>query len=296
MKRLVLCLLVALGLPMCAATHLAAAGPPTTISGSTMGTTFEIKFGEYYGPWSIDRKKIDSRLGEINARMSTYIDDSEVCRFNRAAANEWFPVSADTAYVVKRAQEISRQTDGAFDVTVGPLIRLWNFGAGAGAGSGAAITTLPADSEIEAVRRIVGYEKLEVRENPPALRKSVAGLEIDLSAIAKGYAVDELARILDEKPVKTYMVEIGGEIRVRINGTYHWKIGIESPIVDRRLAHKVFFLDETTSLATSGDYRNFHEINGRRFSHTIDPQTACPVDHNLTSATVNTPDCLSADA
>lgn len=287
----VLSLLVVSLLAMCGLTLFA--GAPTSFDGETMGTTYEVKFGNAYNTKS---GRVETRLYQIEARMSTYLDDSEVSRFNRAPANEWFPVSKDTAAVVKRAQEISRETDGAFDITVGPLVRLWNFGAG----SSDAKTTIPDPATIKAVRGVVGYNKLQVREEPPALRKMVAGLEIDLSAIAKGYAVDEVARILDKAALDRYMVEIGGEIRVRQGkgegeGEGAWRVGIEAPIAGQRRLQSVFLV-ETGSVATSGDYRNFYEIDGKRYSHTIDPRTGRPVDHDLVSVTVHTPDCISADA
>lgn len=269
------------------------AAPLTTLRGATMGTTFEIKIRDEIASVDNVRQQIKVRLDEINARMSTYINSSEVSQFNRTAPNEWFPVSPDTATVVTRAQEISRQTDGAFDITVGPLVRLWNFGVDASDAAAA----IPDKAAIDAVRGIVGYEMLEVRNDPPALQKRVADLQIDLSAIAKGYAVDEVARILDDAGLSSYMVEIGGEIRVRNTDAGSWKIGIEAPITGERRLQSVFVLDaDTTSLASSGDYRNYREIDGKRYSHTIDPKTARPVEHLLSAVTVNSPDCISADA
>lgn len=266
--------------------------PLTIISNSTMGTRYTVKIVGVVDSQSIETL-IEQRLSQIDARMSTWKEDSEVSRFNRSAANEWFPVSRETAAVVRRAQEISLETQGAFDVTVGPLIRLWNFGAD----SSNDVNTIPSADEIARIQELVGYGKLEVRDEPPSLRKTVDGLEIDLSAIAKGYAVDEVARVLEENSVSHFLVEIGGEVRVRgkSSGGSAWRIGIEAPIAGERRLHTILSL-EASSLASSGDYRNYREIDGRRYSHTIDPSTGWPVDHELAAVTVATPACLSADA
>jgi len=268
------------------------AASSTFVRGSTMGTSYEVKY-RGAAPGASVKQQIAARLDTINAHMSTYIADSEVSQFNRAEANHWFPVSADTAAVVMRAQEISQQSGGAFDITVGPLISLWSFGAGAAGPR----TSLPSEAELDNVRAISGYTRLEVRSSPPALGKAVAGLHVDLSAIAEGCAVDERARILDTAGVQSYMGEIGGEIRVRNESASHWSIGIEAPDATQRRLHSVVLLDAaTTALASSGDYRNFREIDGKRYSHTINPQTARPVEHLLTAVSVNANDCISADA
>ena len=263
-----------------------------TLTGPTMGTRYVIKYVGGAEPEQIE-SRVTTRLERINALMSTYLPDSEVTRFNNAAADAWFPVSAETFRVVNRAQEISRQTKGAFDITVGPLIRLWKFGVH----SKGTVTELPSASEVLRARAITGYEKLEVRSAPPALRKQVAELEIDLSGIAKGYAVDELCQILSVVGASSFMVEIGGEVRVhgKKPDGLAWRIGIETPHADKRDVHQVLKL-ENTALATSGDYRNFFEVGGRRYSHTIDPATGRPVNHRLAAVSVTEDTCISADA
>lgn len=264
----------------------------TEISGPTMGTSYHIKLLDVRDPSAI-QAQVDERLAEINALMSTYISDSEVSRFNRAAADQWFSISAETLKVIELAQSISRQTQGAFDITVGPLVRLWNFGSHAEPGT----FSPPDEKEIRTVLQAVGYEKLEIQQDPPALRKTIDGLEIDLSAIAKGYAVDQIAELLLGQQVTDFMVEIGGEVRVaglRPDGN-RWRIGIESPEVATRRVETVLGLDDQ-ALASSGDYRNYHEHDGKRYSHTIDPRTGRPVEHELASASVVSDNCATADA
>ena len=266
----------------------------TVFTGMTMGTTYSIKVvnlpaGANQGEIE---QAIESRLDAINAAMSTYLDDSEVSRFNRAAADEWFPVSESTADVVGAALRVGKMTDGAFDVTIGPVLKLWHFGAGS-----AKEKKLPSNEEIAQASKRTGYSLISVRTSPPAVKKSREGVTLDLSGIAKGYAVDEVARILEEEGIVDYMVEIGGEVRgkgINANGV-PWRIAVERPVAGRRSIQRVISLRDT-ALATSGDYRNFFEIDGKRYSHVIDPRTARPVEHEVVSVTVVAEDCATADA
>ena len=176
-------------------------------------------------------------------------------------------------------------------MTVGPLVNLWGFGPAGRPG------VVPTDEAVAACRARVGYGLLEVREEPPALRKHRADVYVDLSAIAKGFAVDEVARLLEQRGVRGYMVEIGGEVRTRgrkPDGGL-WRIGIELPVADSAEIACAVELDGR-SLATSGDYRNFFEQQGRRYSHEIDPRTGRPVEHGLVSVSVLADDCMTADA
>lgn len=234
---------------------------------------------------------IKAELEDVNQRMSTYISDSEVSQFNQSRSTDWIEVSPATLLVVARALELSNATDGAFDITVAPLVSLWSFGPEA------KVEELPDESEIESARSMIGYQHLEVQDSPPALRKAVPDLSIDLSAIAKGYAVDQVSRALLDLGVTAFMVEVGGEVRTHGQSPRQqaWVIGIESPVPGRRgIEHRVE-LDQR-SLATSGDYRNFFVVDGKRYSHTIDPRTGRPVEHNLTSISIIADDCMTADA
>lgn len=271
--------------------------PPTeavrSLFGTTMGTEYTVRVVEPTGELDLTvlQQQIDRRLEAISRQMSTYLPDSEISRFNRYEGRDWFPVSAEFVRVVAAGLEVSRSTQGAFDVTVGPLVNLWGFGP---AGRPAVV---PADEAIADCRARVGYDRLEVRAEPPALRKRQADLYVDLSAIAKGFAVDEVAGLLEQNGVRGYMVEIGGEVRTRgrkpDGGS--WRIGIERPVATAREIQWVVELDDR-SLATSGDYRNFFEQQGRRYSHEIDPRTGRPVEHGLVSVSVLAGDCMTADA
>jgi thiamine biosynthesis lipoprotein len=261
--------------------------------GRTMGTTYHVTVTGEPLPNAVElQAALDQLLVELNRQMSTYDPESELSRFNRSSETTPFPVSAATARVVARALEIAERSQGAFDPTVGPLVRLWGFGS---AGRRA---TLPTDAEIEELRSHVGYQRIAVQFDPPALIKTDPRCELDLSAIAKGYGVDVLAEHLRSQPgVAGYMVEIGGEVRTwgtKPDGT-HWNLGIERPDpASREIGFTIRLFDE--ALATSGDYRNYQVLDGVRVSHTINPQTGRPITHNLASVTVLAADCMSADA
>lgn len=284
----------------------------TLASGSDEATT-RIE-GQCFGPirfqvtlaGSVDDSTVETvsqavqrRLDEINERMSTYLSESSVSRFNRHQGLDWFPVEEETARVVSLALSISRQSDGAFDITVGPLVAAWKFGAAAPGESsgGAGESNVPTGEAIDLLLQRVGFEKLEVRADPPALKKSVPGLEIDLSAVAKGYAVDEVARVVRELGQRSFFVEVGEEVRAE--GQHPagrpWVCGIEKPLEDQRVIDlRVPVINR--SIATSGDYRQFRMINGKRYAHTIDPRTGYPTDGDVALASIAVEDCAVADA
>lgn len=271
------------------------------ISGPSMGTVYHIRFGTPLGKQSaVDLQAlITERLDEIESSMSTYRPDSEISRFNVSRAGDWFPVSREFAQVADTAQEISRSTGGAFDITVGPLVELWGFGPRSRASGDRDSSSVPSAEEIATTRAGIGFSHLEVRRDPPALRKGARPkLQIDLSAIAKGFAVDAVAELLESRNISSYLVEIGGELRVgsaKPDGS-PWRVGIESPDDDRRTIYQALALTKT-ALATSGDYRSFFISDGQRFSHLIDPRTGKPVrDAGLGSVSILAPTCQFADA
>ncbi|MBK6286819.1 MAG: FAD:protein FMN transferase [Gammaproteobacteria bacterium] len=261
--------------------------------GDTMGTTYHVTVVE--PPRRLSQpaagEGVDAALQQVNALMSTYRPESEVSRFNAAPPDAWFAVSPETLDVVETALEIHALSAGAFDITVGPLVDLWGFGAGA---KGA--DRVPSEQDIARAAARVGSAALSVRREPPALRKS-AEREIDLSAIAKGYGVDRAALWLEAAGVANYMVEVGGEVRTAGNNPdgHEWRIGIEAPELMRGRALAAIAVSGK-SIATSGDYRNYFERDGKRYSHTIDPATARPIEHGLASVTVVAQDCKTADA
>ncbi|MDR0611755.1 MAG: FAD:protein FMN transferase [Planctomycetaceae bacterium] len=252
--------------------------------GMTMGTDYSVKVADFVkgtnpDVWKNIETLIQQRLDEIDRMMSTYRTESEVSRFNNSDSTDWFNVSKDTAEVVHIALEISQLTEGAFDITVAPLVELWGFGAN----RQHILTINNLEEKTNQIKPKIGYDKLEVRLHPPALKKSIPELRIDLSAIAKGYAVDCVAELLEENGFVNYMVEIGGEVRCRGNkgAAGDWMIGIEKPfIVSTNEFHglqRKLRIDDR-ALATSGDYQNYREIDGIRFSHVIDPRTGFPIE------------------
>lgn len=263
------------------------------ISGPTMGTTYSIKVAA--PPKGIDdaavRRATDEILDRIDRSMSTYRVDSEISRFNSATSTEWFDVSSELAIVVDTALHVSQQSGGAFDITVGPLVAAWGFGA-----SGEPID-LPDDARLSEIRAHVGYEKLHVRLNPPALRKDDPGLSVDLNGIAPGYAVDLLAHEFESMTIKNFMIDIGGEVRAqgRNASGQLWRIAVERPIDAEPEPYAILQLDNA-SVTTSGEYRHYFDRNGRRYSHTIDPRTGRPVSHDLASVVVIGSTSMDIDA
>ncbi len=275
----------------------ASAGAEETAGGATMGTSWTARWhGTASDTDPVPSREVSDELSRIlervNRLMSTWRDDSEVSRFNASRSIDWFEVSPETARVVSRALEISVASGGAFDVTVSPLVELWGFGSGGQRDA-------PEAAQLQAARRLVGSSKLTVRARPPAIRKSDPGVTIDLSAIAKGYAVDLLGEYLESVFVSGYLVEVGGETRVkgsRPDGTA-WRIGIEQPVAGLRRVRSVLSLGgPRRGVATSGDYRNRRTVAGRVVSHTLDPRSGRPIEHALAAVTVVAADCMTADA
>ena len=262
-----------------------------TISGPTMGTTFQVKIVQSEITLSADvlEREINTRLEEVNRQMSTYRDNSEITQFNRSRSTDWFGVSSDFAYVLHIAREISTWSDGAFDVTIGPLVNLWGFGPNA------IPDHIPSPDSIATYRALVGYKKILIDLSAPALKKELPEIYCDLSAVAKGFGVDRVASYLDSLGINHYFIEIGGELRTK--GHNHlrqlWRIGIASPAGPGEL-QKALALNNM-SMATSGDYHNYFERDGVRYSHTIDPRTGRPITHALASVSVINKSCAYAD-
>jgi thiamine biosynthesis lipoprotein len=288
-----------ISIPLISALLLAACGDSddgdrlVDISGATMGTTYAVKLYDTVGVVHAGtlQSEIDALLERINDQMSTWRPDSELSRFNQSTGSDWFSVSAETARVVEAAQSISTLTRGAFDVTVGSVVNLWGFGPDGGRAGP------PSPRQIETAMKRVGYGQLSVRASPSALRKQHPDIYVDLSAIAKGFAVDELARLLDARRISSYLVEIGGELRARgdkPDGS-PWKVAIERPVPGERSAQSIVELRDA-AIATSGDYRNYLEKGGRRYSHTVDPRTGRPIAHGLASVSVIAVSAMRADA
>lgn len=286
-----------LGLAACLAllvTACAAPPPPVAeLTGPTMGTQYSVQLSPPPDDDTLAmlRLRIDERLRDINTVMSTYVDDSDLMRFNRAPSTDWQEVPDELVELVRRAAQVSRGSDGRYDVTTGPLVNLWGFGNAGDRDSP------PTDAETSAVLQRIGYAKLQWRDDPPALRKLQPQIEIDLSSIAKGWAVDQLGELLTAQGVDDFLVEIGGETLARgtkADGTL-WRIAIERPSDGARVAQGRLSAP-ALAVATSGDYRNYFEHNQRRYSHTIDPRSGQAVHHRLASVTVVADNVTDADA
>ncbi len=258
-----------------------------------MGTTWTVQLPETLPDRDLEdiRLRIVAILDGVNRLMSTYLEDSQVSRFNRVDVTQWFPVHTDVMVVLREAQRVNQITTGAFDITVQPLMDLWGFGRHK------RTTEPPSEQTLRKVRESVGFDKLQLRGEPPAIRKTIPELTIDLSAIAKGYAVDKVADFLESLGALHYLVEIGGEIRAKGRNAQNqpWRIGVERPTPGVREAHRVFAVGET-GVATSGDYRNFIDLGERRYAHIIDPATGYPVPLSESAVTVIHPQTMTADA
>ena len=254
-----------------------------------MGTAYSVMWPEQSDVQPQDAKqKIDALLLNINAQMSTYQTTSELSRFNQAKAPYTQEVSPEFAAVLNLSSQIHSLSQGYFDISVGPLVNLWGFGPDK-------LTQLaPTQDQIEKAQSVIGLSAIELKGQ--ALTKT-ADRYLDLSAIAKGFAVDEVADLLDSLGLNAYLVEIGGEIRVKGNKAagLPWKVAVEAPDFSERRVQKILSLKDV-AMATSGDYRNYFEDNGERFSHSIDPFTAKPVRHKLASVTIIDTNCARADA
>ena len=261
-------------------------------SGPTMGTTYHMKVVGF--PLSEQDKKniqieIDRRLELVNDQMSTYRPNSELSRFNQSVAVTDFEVSADTAKVVLEALRLNELTKGALDVTVGPLVNLWGFGPDNRP------EKIPSAQQLLDIKQRIGIEHLSATAT--TLSKDIDGLYVDLSSIAKGYGVDVIADYFVSLGIENYLVEVGGELR--INGVnargIDWQVAVEKPTASNQSVQQVIAVGNN-AIATSGDYRNYDELDGERFAHTIDPVTGKPIKHKLVSVTVIHPSSMTADA
>ena len=259
------------------------------LSGSTMGTTYNVKFvaSETLEPDALQRE-VNALLVNINQRMSTYITDSELSRFNQLRSTEKFPMSPETLSVMSEAVRLGALSDGVLDVTIGPLINLWGFGPQSRP------ETIPSAGDISKAKSISGLDKLLLGDG--WARKTEPELYVDLSTIAKGYGVDRVAELLERYHLRNYLVEIGGEMRVSGNKASDtpWRIAVEKPVSTERAVQKIISIGNN-AIATSGDYRIYYEEHGVRYSHLINPHTGYPIKHNLVSVTVVHPSSMTAD-
>ena len=252
------------------------------IQGQTMGTAYSVKYED--AQHRNFKSGVDSLLEVFNQSLNHYLPDSEISQFNHGDSLHFtlpyfYPV-------LKRSQEVAQVTDGAFDPTVAPLVNAWGFGPEGG--------ELPDSLAIDSLRQLVGFDKISF--NRERVVKRHPGVQLNFSAVAKGYGVDVVAEYLRKKGVNNMMVEIGGEVVARgVNARGEvWRIGIDNPEQPGRMTVAITLDDQ--ALATSGNYLNFYERDGQKYAHTIDPKTGYPVQHSVLSASVITRDCMTADA
>lgn len=255
-----------------------------SITGLVFGTIYNITY-QYDGDL---KPEIEAELKRFDQSLSPFNDSSVISRINR---NE--ELVADSFFVkcFNRSMEISRETKGAFDITIAPLANAWGFGFKKGA--------FPYSSMIDSLRQITGYEKVHLEDGKVV--KQDPRIMLSCSAVAKGYSVDVVAQLLERKGIKNYMVDIGGEVVVKGKNPKDglWRIGINKPIDDSlSVRQDLQTVLEITDLgmATSGNYRNYYYKDGKKYAHTIDPRTGYPVQHSILSATVIAEDCMTADA
>ena len=277
-----------------------ASGPPGRrtfeFRGPTMGAAFAVKI--VTGPAGLDEparaalsQAIRAELDGIDARMSTWKPDSELSRFNASSSLEPFPVSRDTFEVFQWAVALGALTGGALDVTVKPLVEAWGFGPDG------PLDRRPSDDERRRLLGAVGARYLELDPEALTVRKTRPDVGCDFSSLAPGYAADRLWALLDERGFSDYLVDVGGELRTRgrNDAGSRWQIAIELPEPDGRIVDRILPVSDL-AIATSGDYRNYHEVEGQRVTHIIDPRTGEPIRHRLASVTVVDALAVRADA
>ncbi len=268
----------------------------TEFGGATMGTSYSVKVVEESSSSSVDllAREVSEILRVLDKEvMSTYSEDSELTAINAAPINEQIMLSGAMSDVLSLALEINALTDGAFDVTVGPLVNRWGFGPEQRHQS-----RIPDQAEIDAIAARVGSQYLDLDATAATLVKR-ADVYIDLSGIAKGYAVDQLAHYLDERGYASYFIEVGGELRIKgyKPGEQTWVPAIETPADTAPQVHNIFYAKgESIAVAGSGDYRNYFDLDGVHYSHEIDPATGRPVTHNLAAVYVIDASAARADA
>jgi thiamine biosynthesis lipoprotein len=268
----------------------------TLLSGETMGSAWTVKIAD---PLPASRESlqasVQARFEAVNLALSTWRKDSALSQFNDNDTGDWQQIDAELADVLAYALGLAEESGGAYDVTVGPLVNLWGFGPDPATGR------VPSESAIEAARARVGWRKVHVDASKLRARKD-PGVRIDLSSLGKGRGVDRVAGYLDAQGVKNYLIDLSGKLRARGKNAegQAWRVAVEPPQADASSGAPPFdpqiiaLRDE--SVATAGDYRRFFEIDGRHYSHIIDPRTGWPVKHGTLSASAIAADCMQADA
>lgn len=265
----------------------------TVLEGKTMGTFWRVSvINVDQAKDQALRQKIQAQLDADDRLLSTWKNDSALMRFNHFSGTTPWPVSEAMADIVTMSLRIGAKTHGAMDITVGPLVNLWGFGP-----DKQPVKT-PDPQQIAAAKARTGLQHLTVinQADKQFLQKDIPDLFVDLSTVGEGYAADHLARLMEQEGISRYLVSVGGALVSRgMNGEGHpWRVAIQKP-TDRENAVQAIVDINGHGISTSGSYRNYYELDGKRISHIIDPQTGRPIDHKLVSVTVIAPTALEAD-
>lgn len=266
----------------------------TVLEGKTMGTSWRVSV------MNIDKNRVDELRGKIQSQLdaddqllSTYKNDSALMRFNLSNSTSLWPVSEAMADIVTESLHVGYKTNGAMDITVGPLVNLWGFGPTKQP------DTVPSQDQIDDARARTGLQHLSVlnQYGQQYLQKDIPDLFVDLSTVGEGYAADHLAALMAQEGISRYLVSVGGALVSRgLNASdQSWRVAIQKP-TDQQNAVQAIVDINGHGISTSGSYRNYYELNGKRLSHVIDPRTGRPIAHNLVSVTVIAPTALEADA
>jgi len=263
----------------------------TTVEGETMGTYYRVT----YSDTADYRAEIEQLLQDFNMEVSTYIPESKISTFNKSPEGMDFTEGNFTANL-KIAREVYEQTGGLYDVTVMPLVNYWGFGY-----TGKKPVTSVDSTKIRELLKLVGMDKLHIEQSGKTwkISRKVPGVQLDFSSVAKGFGVDLIAKLLEKQGIDNFLVDIGGEMVMKgVNPkNKKWSIGINVPEAEAGVTESIIYLElGNNAVATSGNYRNFYEVNGSRYAHTINPITGFPESSRLLSATIIAPDCATADA
>ncbi|MEZ9370741.1 FAD:protein FMN transferase [Shewanella sp. 10N.286.51.B2] len=271
---------------------VASAQDMKSLRGETMGNKYKVTWLEtkISAKRMADiRSQIEQRLDDVNQSMSTWRKDSEINKINNSPKATPIRISYDMNHVITNAIHVAQLTNNALDITVGPLVNLWGFGPDG------QVTELPSEQAIEAAIKSTGISNITLKNQ--YLTKNAANLKIDLSAIAKGYGVDVVADVLERNDIHDYLVDIGGELRIKgLNASQQaWKVGVDKPFAYSTGQMEIITPGDS-AVATSGNYRKYFEKNGHYYSHLIDPRTGKPVSHTVVSVTVIEKNSMTADA
>lgn len=287
---LLVCIAIIFGLR-----HYSASPQLQKIEGYAQGTTYHISWwSEKMVPTQDIEQAFNATLAQIDAELSTYRDDSYISKLNHSSSTDWQPASADFIQLIEIAKDINHKTGGCYDPTIGPLFNLWGFQKDE--------FNLPTAAEIASIKAEIGMDKIEIDHTGQRIRKTLPGLQLNFSSMGEGYSISKLAAVLEKHHITNYLVEFGGDMKIRGHKPdgKKWRIAIDRPDKqdDERQPYSIITINDENgvTLDTSGTYRHHFDENGKEYSHILDPRTGAPVTHNLVSASVFGTDARVSDA